>query len=336
MPRTTNNSEQLRKLLSQSIDDWGHRNNLSVRAYSCLERAGIHTVGALVQKTESELWHIKNCGAKTLKEIKDLLPNEGLSLGMRLDPDGLPLPPATPSVQPDSAAALATMIPSNRRIPWLGYRAISRLDWGHYAADTDHPVPRLNGLPFNYDGHEYPVPPAQLHRTMRMGCLLRQADAADATVRTMAVLPGALDIISATMGRILSVLDALERAFPAVPATTPVEPAQPPEPPIPDTIQDEVPGLTEDCYQRLREAHLTTVELVHQAGLRGLHSHTRLGARRIFELLDLLEDAGKPLPLLRRDTGKLTIMRGQMRSYLKKQGRSIPPRWDARRGLPRT
>ncbi len=43
--------------------------NLSVRAYNCLKRAGIHTIYDLTQKTESEMMKVKNLGKKSLKDV---------------------------------------------------------------------------------------------------------------------------------------------------------------------------------------------------------------------------------------------------------------------------
>jgi DNA-directed RNA polymerase subunit alpha len=42
-------------------------------------------IGDLVQKTEAEILATKNFGRKSLNEIKELLTDMGLSLGMKLD-----------------------------------------------------------------------------------------------------------------------------------------------------------------------------------------------------------------------------------------------------------
>ena len=60
---------------------------LSVRASNCLKTANIRTIADLVQKTEAELLKTKNFGKKSLNEIKTILGEMGLSLGMRLDPE---------------------------------------------------------------------------------------------------------------------------------------------------------------------------------------------------------------------------------------------------------
>lgn len=58
---------------------------LSVRSFNCLQHAGIKYIGDLVQKTETEMLKTKNFGRKSLKEIKELLVEMDLELGMKLD-----------------------------------------------------------------------------------------------------------------------------------------------------------------------------------------------------------------------------------------------------------
>ena len=58
---------------------------LSVRSYNCLKNANIRTIRELVQKSEPEMLQTKNFGRKSLNEIKDILLDMGLSLGMHLD-----------------------------------------------------------------------------------------------------------------------------------------------------------------------------------------------------------------------------------------------------------
>ena len=62
---------------------------LSVRASNCLKTANIRTIVDLVQKPESELLRTKNFGKKSLNEIKTILGEMGLSLGMPVDPEEL-------------------------------------------------------------------------------------------------------------------------------------------------------------------------------------------------------------------------------------------------------
>jgi DNA-directed RNA polymerase subunit alpha len=58
---------------------------LSVRSANCLQNANIRYIGELVQKTEAEMLKTKNFGRKSLKEIKEILGEMGLSLGMKLE-----------------------------------------------------------------------------------------------------------------------------------------------------------------------------------------------------------------------------------------------------------
>jgi DNA-directed RNA polymerase subunit alpha len=58
---------------------------LSVRAANCLRNANIRTIADLVQKTEAEMLKTKNFGRKSLNEIKQILSEMGLSLGMKVE-----------------------------------------------------------------------------------------------------------------------------------------------------------------------------------------------------------------------------------------------------------
>lgn len=58
---------------------------LSVRAYNCLKNADIRYIGELVQRSEQEMLRTKNFGKKSLNEIKDVLQEMGLSLGMQIE-----------------------------------------------------------------------------------------------------------------------------------------------------------------------------------------------------------------------------------------------------------
>ncbi len=55
---------------------------LSVRSRNCLAKMGVRTLGDLVQRTEQELLSYKNFGETSLQEIKDILAQKGLRLGM--------------------------------------------------------------------------------------------------------------------------------------------------------------------------------------------------------------------------------------------------------------
>ncbi len=73
--------QKLNENLFRSVDEL----ELSVRSANCLQNANIKTIGDLVQKTEAEMLKTKNFGRKSLKEIKEILAEMGLSLGMKLE-----------------------------------------------------------------------------------------------------------------------------------------------------------------------------------------------------------------------------------------------------------
>ena len=73
--------EKLNENLSRSVEEL----ELSVRSYNCLKNAEIRTIRDLVQKSEAEMLKTKNFGRKSLNEIKEILAEMGLSLGMKLD-----------------------------------------------------------------------------------------------------------------------------------------------------------------------------------------------------------------------------------------------------------
>ena len=58
---------------------------LSVRSANCLKNANIQYIGELVLKTEAEMLKTKNFGRKSLNEIKEVLAEMGLTLGVKLE-----------------------------------------------------------------------------------------------------------------------------------------------------------------------------------------------------------------------------------------------------------
>ena len=77
----TTEDERVLDQLNRSVDEL----ELSVRSYNCLKNANIKTIFDLVTKTEPEMLKTKNFGRKSLNEIKDILAEMGLSLGMNID-----------------------------------------------------------------------------------------------------------------------------------------------------------------------------------------------------------------------------------------------------------
>lgn len=75
------NNEYILEMLDKSIEEL----ELSVRAYNCLKNANIKTLYELCSKTDAEMLKTKNFGRKSLEEIKKVLSELGLSLGMDLE-----------------------------------------------------------------------------------------------------------------------------------------------------------------------------------------------------------------------------------------------------------
>ncbi len=73
-------NDELNEKLYRTIDEL----ELSVRAYNCLKNANIHYIGELVRKSEQEMLKTKNFGKKSLNEIKQVLEEMELSLGMEV------------------------------------------------------------------------------------------------------------------------------------------------------------------------------------------------------------------------------------------------------------
>ncbi|NWF38300.1 DNA-directed RNA polymerase subunit alpha [Mariprofundus sp. NF] len=68
-------------LLAQPIEHL----DLSVRSMNCLKSDDVFRVGDLVQRSEQEMLRTPNFGRKSLNEIKEVLENMGLELGMKLE-----------------------------------------------------------------------------------------------------------------------------------------------------------------------------------------------------------------------------------------------------------
>jgi DNA-directed RNA polymerase subunit alpha len=76
--------EEARKInenLYRSVEEL----ELSVRSANCLKNANIRLIGELVQRSEAEMLKTQNFGRKSLNEIKDILSDMGLTLGMKVD-----------------------------------------------------------------------------------------------------------------------------------------------------------------------------------------------------------------------------------------------------------
>jgi len=72
---------QIDPILMRPVDEL----ELTVRSANCLKAENINYIGDLVQRTEVELLRTPNLGRKSLTEIKEVLEQHGLALGMRLE-----------------------------------------------------------------------------------------------------------------------------------------------------------------------------------------------------------------------------------------------------------
>jgi len=71
--------------LAKSVEEL----ELSVRSYNCLKNANIQTIAELVQKNDGEMLRTRNFGRKSLNEIKEILEEMDLSLGIKLEEEDL-------------------------------------------------------------------------------------------------------------------------------------------------------------------------------------------------------------------------------------------------------
>lgn len=77
---------QFNEHLNRRVDEL----ELSVRSANCLQNANIRYIGELVQKSESEMLRTKNFGRKSLNEIKEILTEMSLGLGMNIEGWSMP------------------------------------------------------------------------------------------------------------------------------------------------------------------------------------------------------------------------------------------------------
>ncbi len=64
------------KLMELPIEEM----DLSVRSYNCLKRAGINTIQDLIKKSRSDMFKVRNLGAKSVEEVIQKLESYGFSL----------------------------------------------------------------------------------------------------------------------------------------------------------------------------------------------------------------------------------------------------------------
>ncbi|HDT14745.1 MAG TPA: DNA-directed RNA polymerase subunit alpha, partial [Firmicutes bacterium] len=77
--------EKVKSMLSKSVEEL----ELSVRSSNCLKNANIKSIADLVTKSEVDMLKYRNFGRKSLNEIKEVLSEMGLGLGMKFDKEVL-------------------------------------------------------------------------------------------------------------------------------------------------------------------------------------------------------------------------------------------------------
>ncbi len=89
-PEITDETEITKQPINENLYRRVDELELSVRSANCLKNANIRLIGELVQKSEAEMLKTQNFGRKSLNEIKDILSEMGLTLGLTLE--GFPDP----------------------------------------------------------------------------------------------------------------------------------------------------------------------------------------------------------------------------------------------------
>ncbi len=89
-PEETEETEGTKQPINENLYRRVDELELSVRSANCLKNANIRLIGELVEKSEAEMLKTQNFGRKSLNEIKDILSEMGLTLGLSLD--GFPDP----------------------------------------------------------------------------------------------------------------------------------------------------------------------------------------------------------------------------------------------------
>ena len=110
-------NEQLTAILETPISDY----ELSVRARNCLKKLNINTLGDLTRITQAELLAYKNFGETSLNEIKNMLMQKGLRLGMNAES-------ATAPIQSAARQVAAARKPAVTGSPELLNRPVSEME----------------------------------------------------------------------------------------------------------------------------------------------------------------------------------------------------------------
>ncbi|MEK6643170.1 MAG: DNA-directed RNA polymerase subunit alpha C-terminal domain-containing protein [Planctomycetota bacterium] len=116
------NREARDAVLDTPVSDF----ELSVRSRNCLKKMNIHTLGDLLRITEHELLAYKNFGETSLREIKAMLNQKGLSMGQNAHLKAVPRPSPMLSAPPASAAPLGNTDILSRSVSTINFSVRSR------------------------------------------------------------------------------------------------------------------------------------------------------------------------------------------------------------------
>src|SRR5439155_6532878 len=87
--------------------------DLSVRAYNCLKRSGLTTVGAILERSEEELLALRNFGEKSYEELRDKLVSKGFP-APRIDSRRAAVASGMPSGNGGMTSGMPGVLPSTR------------------------------------------------------------------------------------------------------------------------------------------------------------------------------------------------------------------------------
>jgi DNA-directed RNA polymerase subunit alpha len=85
MPQVDEKKQKMLGNMAKCVEEL----ELSVRSYNCLKNANIQTIAELVTKSDGEMLKTRNFGRKSLNEIKEILEQMGLHLGMKVEEEDL-------------------------------------------------------------------------------------------------------------------------------------------------------------------------------------------------------------------------------------------------------
>jgi len=89
--------------------------NLSMRAYNCLRRSGLMTVGQVLEKSEEELLALRNFGRKSYDELRERLDQLGLLAADHVEEELMEAPPLDDEEAPIVSARAAEPPPARTK-----------------------------------------------------------------------------------------------------------------------------------------------------------------------------------------------------------------------------